>query len=67
MVPVFEFINFDRLSVSVPFAPSLCLPLFPFRRCKDIKQHGQFNVKTMGSTVNVGLMAQKAEEYDAQY
>jgi len=30
---------------------------------RDIQAHGQFNVSTMGSTSNVGLMAQKAEEY----
>jgi monomeric type NADP-dependent isocitrate dehydrogenase len=30
---------------------------------KDVQKHGQFNVSTMGSTANVGLMAQKAEEY----
>ena len=30
---------------------------------KDVQKHGQFNVATMGSTANVGLMAQKAEEY----
>jgi len=29
----------------------------------DCKQHGQFNVSTMGNVANVGLMAQKAEEY----
>jgi len=27
------------------------------------KQHGAFDVKTMGNVANVGLMAQKAEEY----
>jgi isocitrate dehydrogenase len=27
------------------------------------KQHGQFDVSTMGNVCNVGLMAQKAEEY----
>ena len=27
------------------------------------KQHGQFDVATMGNVSNVGLMAQKAEEY----
>lgn len=30
---------------------------------KDVQKNGQFNVSTMGSTANVGLMAQKAEEY----
>jgi isocitrate dehydrogenase len=30
---------------------------------KDCLKNGQFNVKTMGSTANVGLMAQAAEEY----
>lgn len=29
----------------------------------DCKAHGAFDVKTMGSVPNVGLMAQKAEEY----
>jgi isocitrate dehydrogenase len=29
----------------------------------DCKQHGAFDVTTMGSVSNVGLMAQKAEEY----
>ena len=29
----------------------------------DCKQHGAFDVATMGSVPNVGLMAQKAEEY----
>jgi isocitrate dehydrogenase len=28
-----------------------------------VKQYGQFDVSTMGSVANVGLMAQKAEEY----
>ena len=30
---------------------------------EDCKTHGAFNVTTMGSVPNVGLMAQKAEEY----
>jgi isocitrate dehydrogenase len=30
---------------------------------EDCKKHGAFDVKTMGSVANVGLMAQKAEEY----
>jgi len=29
----------------------------------DCKRHGAFDVSTMGSVANVGLMAQKAEEY----
>jgi len=29
----------------------------------DCKKHGAFDVKTMGNVANVGLMAQKAEEY----
>jgi isocitrate dehydrogenase len=29
----------------------------------DCKQHGAFDVRTMGSVSNVGLMAQQAEEY----
>src|SRR5690606_14284925 len=30
---------------------------------EDAKRNGQFNPATMGSVSNVGLMAQKAEEY----
>jgi isocitrate dehydrogenase len=30
---------------------------------EDCKQHGAFDVTTMGNVCNVGLMAQKAEEY----
>jgi len=30
---------------------------------QDVKKHGQFDPATMGTTANVGLMAQKAEEY----
>eukprot|EP01094_Clydonella_sp_ATCC50884_P002626 TRINITY_DN119_c0_g1_i6.p1 TRINITY_DN119_c0_g1~~TRINITY_DN119_c0_g1_i6.p1 ORF type:complete len:824 (+),score=365.29 TRINITY_DN119_c0_g1_i6:35-2473(+) len=30
---------------------------------EDCKKHGQFDHSTMGSVANVGLMAQKAEEY----
>ena len=30
---------------------------------EDCRQHGQFDPATMGSVSNVGLMAQKAEEY----
>ncbi|HNP36015.1 MAG TPA: NADP-dependent isocitrate dehydrogenase [Woeseiaceae bacterium] len=31
--------------------------------CKFCKEHGAFDVSTMGNVSNVGLMAQKAEEY----
>lgn len=35
-----------------------------YQVCIDFcKKHGQFDPTTMGSTANVGLMAQKAEEY----
>ena len=35
-----------------------------FAAClRDVAAHGQFDVRTMGSTANVGLMARKAEEY----
>ena len=30
---------------------------------EDCKKNGRFDVSTMGSVSNVGLMAQKAEEY----
>ena len=30
---------------------------------EDCKANGQFDVSTMGNISNVGLMAQKAEEY----
>lgn len=35
-----------------------------YKEClEDCKRNGQFNVSTMGNVSNVGLMAQKAEEY----
>jgi isocitrate dehydrogenase len=35
-----------------------------YKACVDFcKEHGAFDVATMGSVANVGLMAQKAEEY----
>jgi len=48
-----------------------CLAMIPDRSyatiyqevIEDCKQHGAFDPATMGSVANVGLMAQKAEEY----
>lgn len=48
-----------------------CLAMIPDRSyatmyqatIEDCQKHGQFNPATMGSVSNVGLMAQKAEEY----
>jgi len=37
-------------------------PLY-YETVEDCKRHGAFDPKTMGTTPNVGLMAQKAEEY----
>ena len=36
---------------------------FTRKLIEDCKQHGAFNPSTMGSVPNIGLMAQKAEEY----
>ncbi len=43
--------------------PDRCYATFYQVCIEDCQKHGQYNVTTMGSVSNVGLMAQKAEEY----
>jgi len=43
--------------------PDRCYARFYQAVIEDCIAHGQFDVATMGSVANVGLMAQKAEEY----
>jgi isocitrate dehydrogenase len=43
--------------------PDSTYAMFHEEMLEDVKKHGQFDVKTMGSMQNVGLMAKKAEEY----
>lgn len=43
--------------------PDRCYATMYSEIIEDCKQNGQFDVTTMGSVSNVGLMAQKAEEY----
>ena len=48
-----------------PFAlfPTELTPVFTTAIIEDMKQNGAIDPKTFGSVPNVGLMAQKAEEY----
>jgi len=43
--------------------PDSTYAMFHEEMLEDVKKHGQFDVTTMGSMQNVGLMAKKAEEY----
>jgi isocitrate dehydrogenase len=53
----------DKLEDVVCIIPDRCYAGIYDTMIKNVKANGQFDVKTMGSTANVGLMAQKAEEY----
>jgi isocitrate dehydrogenase len=53
----------DGLQDTVAVIPDRCYATLYQVVIEDCKQHGQFNPTTMGSVSNVGLMAQKAEEY----
>ena len=53
----------DQLQDTHAIIPDRCYARIYDVVVKDVQAHGQFDVKTMGSTANVGLMAQKAEEY----
>ena len=46
-----------------PSSPTRRTPVCTPRSSKDCQAHGAFDPATMGSVPNVGLMAQKAEEY----
>jgi isocitrate dehydrogenase len=53
----------DALQDTVALIPDRCYATIYQAVIEDCKQHGQFDPATMGSVSNVGLMAQKAEEY----
>jgi isocitrate dehydrogenase len=53
----------DRLQDTVAMIPDRCYATIYKAVIEDCKQNGQFDPATMGSVSNVGLMAQKAEEY----
>ncbi|AMV71726.1 isocitrate dehydrogenase [Desulfuromonas sp. DDH964] len=53
----------DELQDTVAMIPDRCYATIYQTIIEDCQKHGQFNPATMGHTSNVGLMAQKAEEY----
>jgi isocitrate dehydrogenase len=53
----------DQLQDTWAMIPDRCYATFYQTIIEDCQQHGQFDPSTMGSVSNVGLMAQKAEEY----
>ena len=55
--------NDDELQDTIAMVPDRCYATIYQAILEDCQQHGQFDPATMGSVSNVGLMAQKAEEY----
>ncbi len=55
--------NEDQLQDCVAVIPDRCYATMYKAILEDAKANGQFNPATMGNVANVGLMAQKAEEY----
>jgi isocitrate dehydrogenase len=53
----------DALEDTVAMIPDRCYATMYQVVIEDCKKHGQFDPATMGGVSNVGLMAQKAEEY----
>jgi isocitrate dehydrogenase len=53
----------DQLQDTIALIPDRSYATIYQQIIKDCQQHGQFDPATMGSVSNVGLMAQKAEEY----
>ncbi len=53
----------DELQDCIAMVPDRCYATMYAAILEDAKVHGQFDPATMGSVSNVGLMAQKAEEY----
>jgi len=53
----------DTIQDTVAMIPDRCYATLYQAVIEDCKEHGQFDPATMGSVSNVGLMAQKAEEY----
>ncbi|MCI4405823.1 MAG: NADP-dependent isocitrate dehydrogenase, partial [Sulfuricurvum sp.] len=52
-----------KVNQCVVTIPDRCYATMYSEIVEDCKKNGQFDVTTMGSVSNVGLMAQKAEEY----
>lgn len=55
--------NDDQLQDTVAMIPDRSYATMYQAIIEDCQKHGQFDPATMGSVSNVGLMAQKAEEY----
>lgn len=55
--------NDDELQDTVAMVPDRCYATIYQAIIEDCQECGQFDPSTMGSVSNVGLMAQKAEEY----
>jgi isocitrate dehydrogenase len=53
----------DKLHDTIAMVPDRCYATIYQEVVNDCKEHGAFDPATMGSVANVGLMAQKAEEY----
>ncbi|MBN2030450.1 NADP-dependent isocitrate dehydrogenase [bacterium] len=53
----------DELQDCIAMVPDRCYATMYKEILEDAKKNGQFDPATMGSLSNVGLMAQKAEEY----
>jgi isocitrate dehydrogenase len=53
----------DQLQDCIAMVPDRCYATMYAEILEDAKRNGQFDPATMGSVSNVGLMAQKAEEY----
>ncbi len=53
----------DELQATIAMVPDRCYATMYREICEDANKNGQFDPATMGSVANVGLMAQKAEEY----
>ncbi len=53
----------DELQDCIAMVPDRCYATMYAEILEDAKRNGQFDPSTMGNVANVGLMAQKAEEY----
>ncbi len=53
----------DQLQDTIAMIPDRCYATIYREIIEDCQRYGQFDPSTMGSVSNVGLMAQKAEEY----
>ncbi len=55
--------NDDALQDTIAMVPDRCYATMYQETILDCQKNGQFDPSTMGNVANVGLMAQKAEEY----